>query len=74
MITQAEWATYKKVERECRLEDLRYTAREQFDTELTDDQLELAYERFENIYECGRTENDCLYSAVEQVIDTKGEN
>lgn len=68
MITQEEWNTYNKVYKECRLEDLNSTAQIQFDTDLTEEELDKAFDRFEHIYDCDKTENDCLYEAVNYII------
>ena len=65
---EKEREIYKKVYKEYRLEDLYGTAQILFDTTLNDNELEKAFNRFEHIYNCDRTENDCLYEAVTDII------
>lgn len=67
----SEWEVFRKIEKDCRLEDLNATAQNQFDTELTDEELEQAFNRFEHLYDCEQTENDCLYEAVNSVVSNR---
>lgn len=69
MITKEEQDTYNKVYKLYRLEDLNSTAQSMFNRELTEEELEQAFERFEHIYDCDKTENECFEEAVSYVLE-----